>query len=93
MSVVTQPLSGRLDMDHCAQLAAALGAQLRASDLHLDLTSVEAADSAALALFLELLRQSRTSGHRLTLSALPASLGSLARLYEMDSLLTSLVER
>ncbi|WP_036666311.1 STAS domain-containing protein [Paludibacterium yongneupense] len=90
---VTQRLSGRLDMDHCATLANDLGAQIRNSDLHLDLSGIDAADSAALALFLELLRQSRSSGHRLTLSALPAALSSLAHLYEMDNLLTSLVER
>lgn len=81
-------LSGRIDMDSAAAQLAQLKQQLNGSAAYeLDLSGVTAADSAALALLLELLRYSRQHGHTLRVGALPSTLISLARLYGLDELL------
>lgn len=83
-------LSGRIDMDSAAAQLAQLKQQLNGSAAHeLDLSGVTAADSAALALLLELLRHSRQRGHTLRVGTLPPTLISLARLYGLDELLDS----
>jgi phospholipid transport system transporter-binding protein len=80
-------LAGRLDMDSCGELARTLTASLRAEEtLELDFAAVEAADSAALALLLELRRQAAARGAVLALSHPSDELLSLARLYGLDSL-------
>lgn len=53
----------------------------------IDCSRLAAADSAALALFLDWLRFARQSGRRIVLRALPPGLASLAELYGMEGLL------
>jgi phospholipid transport system transporter-binding protein len=81
-------LSGRLDMGNCANLAKELTQALHAP-LELDFSDVSAADSACLALILELRRQAAKQGQPLTLHNLPAGLNSLALLYGLEILPTS----
>ncbi|WP_024304476.1 lipid asymmetry maintenance protein MlaB [Pseudogulbenkiania sp. MAI-1] len=81
-------LSGRIDMDSAADHLARLKRQLNGSSIQeLDLSGVTGADSAALALLLELLRHGRERGNALRLGPLPPTLASLARLYGLDELL------
>lgn len=83
-------LSGRIDMDSAAAQLAQLTRQLNGAKAHeLDLSGVTGADSAALALLLELLRHSRQHGNALHVGTLPPTLASLARLYGLDELLDS----
>lgn len=81
-------LSGRIDMDSAAAQLAQLTRQLNgAAAQELDLSGVTGADSAALALLLELLRHSRQRGGALHVGPLPPTLASLAHLYGLDDLL------
>lgn len=83
-------LSGRVDMDSAAAQLTQLTRQLNGSGAReLDLSGVTGADSAALALLLELLRHSRQRGNALRVGPLPPTLTSLARLYGLDELLNS----
>lgn len=80
-------LAGRLDMDSCGELARTLTGALQGDKrLELDFSAVEAADSAALALILELRRQAAACGATLELSAPTDELCNLARLYGLDAL-------
>lgn len=80
-------LGGRLDMDRCGELAKTLTDSLRSGEtLELDFSAIEAADSAALALILELRRQAAARGARLALFEPSDELRKLARLYGLDSL-------
>ncbi|RBH33627.1 NTP-binding protein, partial [Pseudomonas sp. MWU13-2860] len=56
--------------------------------LRLDLSGIEGADSAALALLLEAHRAASAAGHKLTLSGVPANLAALASLSELEPLLS-----
>ena len=49
-----------------------------------DLSRVEQADSAGLAVLLEWLRRSRAAGGSMSLHAVPAGLAALASLYDLD---------
>ena len=60
---------------------------LRAGDLVVDFAAVTVADSAALALLLDWMRSARATGNRMSVRNLPASMVSLAALYDIDSLL------
>ncbi|BEV72827.1 MULTISPECIES: lipid asymmetry maintenance protein MlaB [unclassified Paludibacterium] len=81
-------LEGKLDMDRCGELAKKLAGQLKVGDhLTLDLANVQTADSAALALILELQRACRTQSASLHLQGLPAGLQALAALYGIESLI------
>ena len=83
-------LTGRLDMSTCGAQARTLATLVRAhAQLELDFSQVDAADSAALALILELSRQAQTQDHILTLCGLSDGLKSLAALYGVDNLLKS----
>lgn len=81
---------GPLDMDTCGELIQQLSKQLSAEEtLTLDLSACSPCDSAGLALLFELQRQAMTRKARLIVSGLPDNLRSLARLYAVESLLTS----
>jgi phospholipid transport system transporter-binding protein len=82
-------LSGRIDMASSGAMLAPLASLAAQGPLRLDLSGIEAADSAALALLLEAHRVSAAAGHRLTLSGVPAGLSSLASLYNLEPLLSS----
>ena len=56
-------------------------------DLLVDLSKVEAVDSAAISMLLGWLRAAQRNGHKLRVSGLPENLLSLARLYGVDELL------
>jgi len=85
--------------DACCRIAGAVtvdtvGGLLRELQPHLakgadtlDLSGVEAADSAALALVFSAMRQAGQGGRTLTLRGLPASFGTLAELYGVAELL------
>ncbi|AVG15060.1 STAS domain-containing protein [Chromobacterium sp. TRC.1.1.SA] len=80
-------LSGRIDMASCAGLAQPLAQLAAQGPLRLDLSGVETADSAALALLLSARRAAAAAGHPLTLSGIPAGLATLAGLYNLEPLL------
>ncbi|MGL6070912.1 STAS domain-containing protein [Craterilacuibacter sp.] len=70
-----------------------LSAELNSHDsLHLDLSALTRADSAALALLFELARQAKVKGKCFTLYGMPEPLLSLARLYGAEALLDNLLE-
>ncbi|AUH53265.1 NTP-binding protein [Chromobacterium sp. ATCC 53434] len=81
-------LLGRIDMNSSAALARPLTQLAAQGPLRLDLSGVEAADSAALALLLAARRAARAAGHRLTLAGVPAELAALAGLYDLGPLLS-----
>jgi phospholipid transport system transporter-binding protein len=54
-----------------------------------DLSAVTHADSSGLALLLDWLRSARQAGGSLAIRGMPESLGSLARLYGIDILLSA----
>lgn len=60
---------------------------LEAEDLVVDLSQVEAVDSAAVSMLLGWLRAAQRSRHALCVTALPDDLLSLARLYGVAELL------
>jgi phospholipid transport system transporter-binding protein len=84
-------LTGRLDMNSCAEQAVNLTSIMRQHNaLMLDFSEVSAADSAALALILELHRQAQATGQSLSLIGLSDDLRSLATLYGVETLLEPL---
>jgi len=87
------PLTGQLDMDTCGELAKKLTPLLQSSTtLTLDFTAIGGADSAALALILELQRNAEFKGAELQLTGLSSELTSLAALYGIEDLLMPLVK-
>lgn len=60
---------------------------LTGENLLVDLSKVEAVDSAAISLLLGWLRAAQRNGHSLRVAGLPDNLLSLARLYGVDELL------
>ncbi|MFC3531870.1 lipid asymmetry maintenance protein MlaB [Vogesella facilis] len=80
-------LQGVLDMDTVASVQPQLLQAMQGGTLHLDLSAVEKADAAALAMLLGAARQQQQRGGELLLQHLPASLASQARLYGIADLL------
>lgn len=76
-------------LNHAAALAAQLPQALAASSgvLHLDASALKAFDSSTLALLLQAQRLAQAAGRGFEVSAVPAQLVQLARLYGVDSLL------
>ena len=90
MSVVADDclvMRGRLDMATVPALYDTGLKQLNSSDLRVDLSEVEAVDSAAISMLLGWLRASQRSGKKLLVSGLPEDLLSLARLYGVAEML------
>lgn len=61
--------------------------QLEKEDLLVDLSQVDAVDSAAISMLLGWARAARRSQHQLQVKAFPEGLISLARLYGVDAML------
>jgi len=80
-------LQGALTVDNAASLLNELKPHLERGIQTLDLSAVEQADSAALALIFSSLRQSRAAGHELRLARLPGNILTLAELYGVAELL------
>lgn len=78
---------GALTMWSAARRLAEGRRMLRDGDLVVDFGAVGEADSAALAVLLDLCRAARAADHALTIRALPAGLRSLAELYGVSALL------
>ena len=76
-----------IKMDTAAAVLAAAEPHVRAGDCVLDLSAVPAVDSAALTVVLGLVRVARETGHRFSITNVPAAFGSLAALYGVDELL------
>jgi phospholipid transport system transporter-binding protein len=72
---------------NAGDLLAEGAAAIARGEFAFDLSAVAEVDSAAVALLLEWQRQAVARGGRLVLSAVPADIDSLARLYGVDSLL------
>ncbi|UTH76128.1 STAS domain-containing protein [Chromobacterium sp. IIBBL 290-4] len=85
-------LKGRIDMANSGALAAPLRRLAAQGPLRLDLSAVEAADSAAVALLLAAHRAARAAGHALTLAGAPDNVRALAGLYGLQALLFSETE-
>ena len=85
-SAVLRP-DGPLTLATIARHLADGRARAAAGPLHVDLSAVTEADSAALALLLDWLRSARAAGHPFSVGGLPAGLRSLAALYGVDELL------
>ena len=69
----------------CGLLEAGLPFFEQPSSWVVDLSRVEQADSAGLAVLLEWLRRSRAAGGGMSLQAVPPGLASLADLYDLDA--------
>jgi len=80
-------LSGTIDMDSVAQLQPQLLQAMQGGRLRLDLSAVDKADAAALAMLLGALREQQRRGGELLLENLPATLASQAQLYGVAGLL------
>jgi phospholipid transport system transporter-binding protein len=59
-----------------------------ASDIEIDLKDVSAGDSAGLAVLIEWLAAARARGARLRYAAIPAQIMAVARISDLDELLT-----
>jgi len=82
-------VSGVLDASTVSRLLARSGELFRGlSRVELDFASVTASDSSGLALLLEWLRLARRAGQRIQFEHLPEQLLALARISEVDTLLT-----
>ncbi|MDF0604373.1 STAS domain-containing protein [Neisseriaceae bacterium TC5R-5] len=79
-------LVGTLNMDSCATLLSSLTDLAAAESLTIDLSAVEAADSAALALLLAVKRTAIAAGHTLMVKHWPTGLYGLLELYSMTPL-------
>ena len=80
-------LSGTLDRNAATTLWSQASAAVDGARV-LDVTAVDAVDSAGLALLLEWIRQARTDGRAMSFTALPDKLLAIARLSGVDGLLT-----
>lgn len=80
-------VSGAVTVDSVGGLLRELQPHLEKGVDTLDLSGVETADSAALALVFSAMRQARQAGRTLALSGLPASFTTLAELYGVSELL------
>ena len=81
-------LHGTLDFTHVPALLAE-GARLFGGEgaIRVDLSAVERADSSALALFTEWLREARARGRILRFEQMPEQLAAMARLSGVEALL------
>ncbi|MCW3482158.1 STAS domain-containing protein [Neisseriaceae bacterium JH1-16] len=82
-------LDGALTMDSAAALAAPLAKLAGQASLTLDLSRVDDADSAALALLLQARRAAAAAGHTLTVTGWPKGLLGLLELYALDELFST----
>lgn len=83
-------VSGVLDASTVARLLARSGELFRGlSRIELDFATVTASDSSGLALLLEWLRLARRADQRIRFEHLPEQLMALARISEVDTLLTA----
>lgn len=80
-------VQGRLTIDTVPALFEAGLQRLAAEDLVVDLSQVEAVDSAAVSMLLGWLRAAQRNQRTLRVTALPEDLLSLARLYGVADLL------
>lgn len=80
-------IGGVVTVDTAGALLYELLPQIEKGVDTLDFSSVETADSAALALIFSAMRQARQAGRSLTCSGLPASFTTLAELYGVSDLL------
>jgi phospholipid transport system transporter-binding protein len=62
-------------------------AAIRGGDFLIDFSAVTRCDTAAVACVLAWMRAAQAAGHKLELRALPRDLVSLAKLYNVDSLI------
>jgi phospholipid transport system transporter-binding protein len=72
---------------NAASVVAEGQAAIRGGDFRIDFTGVVRCDTSAVACVLAWMRSAQASGGRLELVALPADLRSLARLYNVESLI------
>lgn len=82
-------LTGALTMDTVPGVLETARAAIRDGARIVDFSKVTEADSAAIALGLELLREAEQAGLQLTLENLPPAMLKLASLYSVSTLLTS----
>ena len=80
-------ITGAVTVDSVGGLLRELQPQLAKDVDTLDLSGVDAADSAALTLVFSAMRQARQAGRTLTCTGLPASFSTLAELYGVSELL------
>lgn len=80
-------ISGRLTIATVPELFEAGLQHLTSEDLLVDLSQVEAVDSAAISMLLGWLRAAQRSQHALHITGLPEDLLSLAHLYGVSELL------
>jgi phospholipid transport system transporter-binding protein len=97
-AAVTEPSSGRVVVDgeltfatarEARQLGMLVLESSRAERLVIDCSGVTRADSAGLAVLLDWLAWGRRKSRAITLENLPASLVAIARISEVDGLLTA----
>lgn len=80
-------ISGTVTVDNVGRLLRELQPRIAKGADTLDFSTVEIADSAALALVFSAMRQARQAGHTLACTGLPASFTTLAELYGVSELL------
>lgn len=84
-------VSGPMTLDTAREMAGALfgaGAQPNGlSSLVVDLAQVEAVDSSAVSVLLQWSRQARANNVKIAFINLPPNLQSLAKLYDLDTVL------
>ncbi|WP_293766203.1 STAS domain-containing protein [uncultured Aquitalea sp.] len=80
-------LTGKLDMNSSGALLQTLTRRAASGPLRLDISGIDEADSAAIALLLASQRAAQAAGHALTLEGWPKNLRSLVELYALDGLL------
>jgi phospholipid transport system transporter-binding protein len=80
-------IGGRVTLDTVAALRAQGLREFEGARPVVDFSGVEAADSSALSLMLEWLREFRAQGRDIAFARLGASLGSLAALYGIADLI------
>lgn len=74
---------------NAAEVVAQGRAAMAAGDFTIDFSAIVRCDTAAVACVLDWLRGARAAGRRLELVALPEDLLSLARLYNVEALITT----
>jgi phospholipid transport system transporter-binding protein len=83
-------LSGPLTCNNIHETRTRVDTALFAQDVTVDFSGLTQIDSTVLAAIFAWQRTAHACGHSLTLSHLPSSLGSLATVYGVDSLLPGL---
>jgi phospholipid transport system transporter-binding protein len=80
--------SDAITIANAAQVVADGLAAIRAGDCTIDFSGVIRCDTAAVACVIEWLRSAQAGGHKLELVALPKDLLSLAKLYNVEALVS-----